>query len=89
MVQQGRQGCILLCSRTAATSTVGLKDGVIPIRRQGQRVKEAGRYLLPRADAQRPGCCKSGSLYKTYPKIMYFNRAISGAQKTLCPGSLE
>ena len=42
------------------------------------------------ADAQRAALLtKSGSLYKTYPKIMYFNRAISGAQKTYAPEVLN
>lgn len=91
VVQQDDKGCILLLLKDGRYITRPvLKDGVIQFDDKGNVKEEPVVISFLEADAQRAGLLtKSGSLYKTYPKIMYFNRAISGAQKTYAPEVLN
>lgn len=92
VIKQDDKGCILLLMKDGKyiMRPVVDQEGKFQYDDSGNLLKEPVVCSFLEADAQRAGLLqKSGSLYKTYPKIMYFNRCISGAQKTFAPEVLN
>lgn len=92
VIKQDDKGCILLLMKDGKYIMRPVVDeaGKFQTDDKGNLIKEPVVCSFLEADAQRAGLLqKTGSLYKTYPKIMYFNRCISGAQKTFAPEVLN